>query len=143
MKTSNNRTISSLKMHNLHEDRGKVEYIPYENECDGDDDFPLNLRSIYKETFDHQLYCDCPSDQWLPRVYKVFQFWGYNYMIRPSNIHGDNLGLCIVQNLHVEYKHRNNSQLITKRLMHIMVCHINVVNGEGYQNINLTCQHVV
>jgi hypothetical protein len=70
-------------MHNLLKDKGKVDYIPYENECDGDDDLPLSLRSIYKETFDRRLYCAWPSDQQLPRVYEVFQFWGYNYMIRP------------------------------------------------------------
>jgi hypothetical protein len=56
MKTSN-KTRTPLTMHNLLKDKGKVDYIPYENECDGDDDFPLSLRSIYKETFDHQLYC--------------------------------------------------------------------------------------
>ena len=74
MKTSSTRTRTSLKMHNLHKDKGKVEYIPYENECDGDDDIPLNLRSIYKDTFDHQLYFTWPSDQQLPTVYEVFQF---------------------------------------------------------------------
>ena len=47
MKTSN-RTRTALKMHNLLKDKGKVDYIPYENECDGDDDFPLSLRSITK-----------------------------------------------------------------------------------------------
>jgi hypothetical protein len=93
MKTSN-RTRIGLK--------GKVDYIPYEDECDGDDDFPLGLRSIYKETFDRRLYCAWPSDRQLPRVYEVFQFWGYNYMIQPSNIHGANLGLFIVENVHVE-----------------------------------------
>lgn len=101
MKTSN-KTRTGLKMHSLLKDKGKVDYIPYENECDGDDDFPLSLRSIYKETFDRRLYCACPSDQQLPRVYEVFQFWGYNYMIPPSNIHGVNLGLFIVQNVHVD-----------------------------------------
>ena len=49
---SSNRTIIDLKMHNLLKDKGKVDYIPYENECDIDDEFPLSLRSIYKETFD-------------------------------------------------------------------------------------------
>ena len=49
MKTiCNTKTRTDLKMHNLHKDKGKVEYLPYENECDGYDDFPLNLRSIYK-----------------------------------------------------------------------------------------------
>ena len=52
MKTSN-RTRTGLKMHNLLKDKGKVDYIPYENKCDGDDEFLLSLRSIYKETFDH------------------------------------------------------------------------------------------
>jgi hypothetical protein len=52
MKTSN-RTRTHLKMHNLLKDKGKVDYIPYENECDGNDDFPLSLSSIYKDTFDH------------------------------------------------------------------------------------------
>ena len=75
------RTRTRLKMHNLLKDKGEVEYIHYKNECDGDDDLPLNLRSNYKETFDRQLYCAWPSDQQLPRVYEVFQFWGYNYMI--------------------------------------------------------------
>ena len=46
------RTITSLKMHKLLQDKGKVEYKPYEKESDGDDEFPLELRSIYKETFD-------------------------------------------------------------------------------------------
>ena len=46
------RTRTSLKMHNFFRDKGKVDYIPYENECDGDDEFTLKLRSIYKETFD-------------------------------------------------------------------------------------------
>ena len=45
MKTSN-KTRIALKMHNLLKDRGKVDYIPYENECDRDDDLPLSLRSI-------------------------------------------------------------------------------------------------
>jgi hypothetical protein len=116
MKTSN-ITRTTLKMHNLLKDKGKVDYIPYENECDGDDDFPLSLRPIYKETFDHRLYCTWPNDQQLPRVYEVFQFWGYNYMIRPSNIHGENLGLFIVQNVHVGSKHRKNSQQTTRILM--------------------------
>jgi hypothetical protein len=51
MKISN-RTRTGLKMHNFLKDKGKVDYIPYENEFDGDDDLPLSLRSIYKETFD-------------------------------------------------------------------------------------------
>ena len=85
---SSNRTRTSLKMHNLLKDKGKVDYIPYENKCDGDDEFLLSLRSIYKETFDRRLYCAWPSDQQLPIVYEMFQFWGYSYMIRPSNIHG-------------------------------------------------------
>ena len=55
MKTSN-ITRTTLTMHNLLKDKGKVDYIPYENECDGDDDFPLTSRSIYKDTFDHRLY---------------------------------------------------------------------------------------
>ena len=38
-------------------------------------------------------------------------------MIRSSNIHGENLGLFIVQNVHVVYKNRNNSQQTTRRLM--------------------------
>jgi hypothetical protein len=67
MKTSN-RTRTFLKMHNLLKDKGKVDYIPYENECDGDDKLPLSLRSIYKETFDRRLYCSWPNDQKLPRV---------------------------------------------------------------------------
>jgi hypothetical protein len=54
MKTSK-RTRTGLKMHNLLKDNEKVNYIPYENECDGYDDFPLGLRSIYKETFDCRL----------------------------------------------------------------------------------------
>jgi hypothetical protein len=116
MKTSN-KTRTSLKMHYLLKDKGKVDFIPYENECDGDDDLTLSLRSIYKETFDHRLYCAWSSDQQLPRVYEVFQFWGYNYMIRPSNIHGENMGLFIVQNFHVGSKNRNNSQQTTRRLM--------------------------
>jgi hypothetical protein len=103
MKMSN-KTRTTLRMHNLLKDKGKVDYIPYDNEFDGDDDFPLSLRSIYKETFDRRLYCAWPNDQQLPRVYEVFQFWGYNYMIRPSNIHGENLGLFIVQNFHVGSK---------------------------------------
>ena len=97
--------------------RGKMDYILYENECDGDDEFPLSLRSIYKETFDRRLYCAWPSDQQLLRVYEVFQFWGYNYMIRPSNIHGENLGLFIVQNIHVGSKNRKDSQQTTRILM--------------------------
>jgi hypothetical protein len=116
MKTSN-RTRIALKMHNLLKDKGKVDYIPYENECDGDDDLPLIFRLIYKETFDHHLYCAWPNDQKLPRVYEVFQFWGYNYMIQLSNIYGENLGLFIVQNFHVGSKHRKNSQQTTRRLM--------------------------
>jgi hypothetical protein len=80
MKKSN-RARTTLKVHNFIKDKGKVDYIAYENECDGEDDFPLILRSIYKETFDRRLYCAWPSDQQLPRVYEVFQFWGYNYMI--------------------------------------------------------------
>jgi hypothetical protein len=107
MKTSN-RTRTALKMHNLLKDKGKVDYIPYENECDGDDELPLSLRSIYKETFDHRLYFTLSSDQQLPRVYELFQFWGYSYILRPSNIHGENLGIFVVQNVHVGYKHRNN-----------------------------------
>ena len=99
-------------MHNFLKDKGKVDYIPYENECDGDDDFPLGLRSIYKETFDYRLYCAWPGDQQLPRVYEVFHFWGYKYMI-----HGANLGLFIVENVHVGSKHRNNSQQTTRRLI--------------------------
>ena len=51
MKISNKKR-TSLKMHNFLKDKGKVDYIPYENQCDGDDDFPLSLRSIYKEKFD-------------------------------------------------------------------------------------------
>jgi hypothetical protein len=51
MKT-NNITRTSLKMHNLLKDKGKVDYVLYENECDEDDDLLLSLRSIYKETFD-------------------------------------------------------------------------------------------
>jgi hypothetical protein len=51
MKTSN-KTRTTLKMHNMLKDKGKVDYIPYENGCDGDDELPLSLRSIYKETFD-------------------------------------------------------------------------------------------
>jgi hypothetical protein len=38
-------------------------------------------------------------------------------MIRPYNIHGANLGLFIVQNVHVGSKNRNNSQQTTRRLM--------------------------
>ena len=94
-----------------------MDYIPYENEFDGDDEFPLSLRSIDKDTSDRQLYCTWPSDQQLPRVYEVFEFWGSNYMIQPSNIHGANLGLFIVQNVHVGSKHRNNSQQTTSKLM--------------------------
>jgi hypothetical protein len=116
MKTSN-KTRTASKMHNFLKDKGKVDYIPYENECDGDDDLPLSLRSIYKETFDRRLYCAWPNDQQLPRVYEVFQFWGYNYMIRPSNIHGENMGLFIVQNVHVGSKNRKNSQQTTRILM--------------------------
>jgi hypothetical protein len=116
MKTSN-KTRITLKMHNLLKDKGKVDYIPYENECDGYDDFPMSLRSIYKETFDRRLYCAWTSDQKLPRVYEVFQFWGYNYMIRSSNIHGENLRLFIVQNFHVGSKNENNSKQTTRRLM--------------------------
>ena len=56
MKKSN-KTRSSLKMHNFLKDKGNVDYIPYENECDVDDNLPLILRSIYKDTFDHRLYC--------------------------------------------------------------------------------------
>jgi hypothetical protein len=104
-------------MHNLLKDKGKMDYILYENEFDGDDEFPLSLRSIYKDTFDCRLYCALPSDQQLPRVYEVFQFWGYNYMIRPSNIHGENLGIFVVQNVHMGSKNRNNSQQTTRRLM--------------------------
>lgn len=111
------RTRTSLKMHKLLQDKGKVEYKPYENECDGDDEFPLELRSIYKETFDRELYCAWPSDQKLPVAYEVFQFWGYSYMIRPSNIHGVNLGLFIIENFHVGSKHINKSQQTTRRLM--------------------------
>ena len=51
------RTRTSLNMHKLLQDKGKVEYKPYENECDGDDEFPLELRSIYKENSDRKLYC--------------------------------------------------------------------------------------
>ena len=29
----------------------------------------------------HRLYCAWPSHQQLPRVYDMFQFWRYNYMI--------------------------------------------------------------
>jgi hypothetical protein len=116
MKTSN-KSRTALKMHNFLKDKGKVDYIPYENECDGDDELSLSLRSIYKETFDRQLNFAWPSDQELPRVYEVFQFWGYSYMIRPSNIHGANMGLFIVQNVHVGYKNKKNSQQTTRRLM--------------------------
>lgn len=116
MKASN-KTRTDLKMHNLLKCKGKVQYIPYENEYNGDDDFPLSLKSIYKETFDRRLYCAWPSDQQLPRVYEVFQFWGYNYMIQPSNIHGANLGIFIGKNVHVGSTHRNNSQPTTRRLM--------------------------
>ena len=38
-------------------------------------------------------------------------------MIRPSNIHGENLGLFIVQNVHVGSKSRKNSQQTTRKLM--------------------------
>ena len=38
-------------------------------------------------------------------------------MIRPSSIHGANLGLFIVENVHVGSKHRNNSQQISRTLM--------------------------
>jgi hypothetical protein len=72
------------------------------------------LRSIHKDTFEFWLYCAWSSDQQLPRVYEMFQFWGYNYMIRPSNIHGANLGLFIIKNVHVGYKHKNNSQQTTR-----------------------------
>ena len=71
---SSNITRTGLKMHNLLKDKGKVDYIPYENECDVDDEFPLILRSIYKETFDRRLYCAWPSDQQLPTLYEMFQF---------------------------------------------------------------------
>ena len=74
---SSNKTRTGLKMHNLLKDKGKVDYISYENECDADDDLPLSLRSIYKDTFDRRLYCAWFSDQQLPRVYEMFQFWGY------------------------------------------------------------------
>ena len=94
-----------------------MDYIPYENECDVDDDLPLSLRSIYKETFDCRLYCAWPSDQQLPRVYEMSQFWVYSYMIRPSNIHGVNLGIFIVKNVHIGSKHRNNSQQTSRILM--------------------------
>ena len=114
MKTSN-RTRTGLKMHNFLKDKGKVEYIPYENECDAYDGLPLSLRSIYKETFDRRLYRVWPSDQQLPRVYEMF--WGYIYMIRPSNIDGVNIGLFIVENVHVGSKHINNSQQTSRRLM--------------------------
>jgi hypothetical protein len=49
---SSNITRTGLKMHNLLKDKGKVDYIPYENECETNDDFPLSLRSIYKGPFD-------------------------------------------------------------------------------------------
>lgn len=116
MKTSN-RTRNGLKMHNLLKDKGMTDYIHYENECDGDVVFPLSLVSIYKETFDLWLYCAWPSDQQLPRGYAVFQFWGYSYIIWPSNIDGVNLGLFIFQNAHVGSKHRNNSQQTSMILM--------------------------
>lgn len=116
MKTSN-KTRARLKMHQLLKDKGKVDYIPYENECDVDEELPLNLRSIYKDTFDRRLYCAWPGDHQLPSVYEVFQFCGYIYMIRPSNIHGANMGLFIVQNVNVGSKHRNTSQQTTRRLM--------------------------
>jgi hypothetical protein len=51
MKTSNITRIY-LRIHNLIKEKGKVDYIPCENGCDANDDFPLSLRSIYKETFD-------------------------------------------------------------------------------------------
>jgi hypothetical protein len=38
-------------------------------------------------------------------------------MIRPSNIHGENIGLFIVQNVHLGYKNRNNSQQTIRRLI--------------------------
>ena len=38
-------------------------------------------------------------------------------MIQPSNIHEVNLGLFIVENVHVGSKHRNNSQQTSRRLM--------------------------
>ena len=38
-------------------------------------------------------------------------------MIQPSNIHGVNLGLFIVKNVHVGYKHGNNSQQTTRILI--------------------------
>jgi hypothetical protein len=47
----------------------------------------------------------------------MLQFGGYNYMIRPSNIHGSNLGLFIVANVHVGSKIRNNSQPTNSILM--------------------------
>jgi len=84
-----------------------VDYIPYENECDGDDEFPMNFRSIYEDTFDRRLYCSWLGDQQLPSVYEVFQFLGYRYIIQPTNIHVVNLGLFIVQDVHVGSKHRN------------------------------------
>jgi hypothetical protein len=46
-------TRTTLMMHNFLKEKGKVDYIPYENEFDRDDDFHLSLRSIYKETFGH------------------------------------------------------------------------------------------
>ena len=95
MKTSNITRIG-LKMRNLLKYKGKVDYIPYENECDGDDKFTLNLRTIFKDTFYHRLYWALHDDQQLPRIYEVFQFWGYIYMIRPSNIHGSNMNLFYV-----------------------------------------------
>ena len=104
-------------MRNLLKDKGNVDYISYENECDGYDELPLNLRLVYKYTFDHRLYCVWPSDQELPKVYEVFQFWGYIYIIRPSNIHGLNPCLFNFQNVHVGSKHRNNSQQTTRILM--------------------------
>jgi len=104
-------------MYNLIKYKGDVDYILYENECDGYDDLSLSLRSIYKETFDCQLYCTWPNNQLVPRVYEVFQFWGYNYMTQPSNIHGANLGLFIAQPCYLGSKHRKNSQKTTRILM--------------------------
>jgi len=93
------------KMHKLTKDKGKVDYILYENECDGDDEFPLKLRTIYNDAFDRRLYCAWLGDQQLPSVYEVFHFWGYDYIIQPSNIHGANMGIFVVDNAHVESKH--------------------------------------
>ena len=78
---SSNRTRIGLNMHNLLKHKGKIDYIPYENEFDADDDFLMSLRSIYKEKFDRRVYYNWHSDQQLPRVYEVFRFWVYNYMI--------------------------------------------------------------